>query len=501
MRTGSYADFKRHQLVYGSDSRREFVPIPLPPSLCRDQTEAVALEKMLAAERAEAKAAAHARHQQAAIAVEARLLRRRAALGVLQRWCRRWLHALHARQCRMAARIARWYRQEASRRRAALHELCLRLEAMRGSYSAPGSRKVEARVWPAAAERTLTLQVLSLRHLVSPIPPLACLHSSMHVEMQLLHKSTGERTSYSMHPVMYSESTVEWSCENAVVVVADDINDWVGSVKVLHVTLDGPPRTIGHVQVPVDLLNSPLATSLHCLRRWFPLEKMAPKDLVRGEVRIELTYAAPVSSPEPSPLAVPKKPVKPKSPTRKVRRIPPTSPPLRSPLKGTRVVDAPPPPDVGGASMPPPAPRAKQPYLKRKPYKVQFEQLDWSNVGAKTNSNLAKPKRTKPAHTEKPSNNCAPGLNLELQSLATTSAVNPSNMKLELMQLKQKTELQTIFHLVPSKKAPGRIPTLSKSQIQQVQGLPTAQYAALVATLDRDYGQLKQQWQDNMAKL
>ncbi|KDO15787.1 hypothetical protein SPRG_18675 [Saprolegnia parasitica CBS 223.65] len=151
--------------------------------------------------------------------------------------------------------------------------------------------------------------------------------------------------------------------------------------------------------------------------------------------------------------------------------------------------------------MPPPAPRPKQPYLKRKPYKVQFEQLDWSSVGAKTNSNLAKPKRTKHVLTDKSCPNVAPGLNLELQSLATTSVANQSNMKLELMQLKQKTELQTIFHLLPSKKTTGRIPTLSKSQIQQVQGLPSAQYAALVATLDRDYRQLKPQLQDNMAKL
>ncbi|OQR90259.1 hypothetical protein ACHHYP_05678 [Achlya hypogyna] len=414
MATGrcSYRAMKRQALIAGGPALLERPTDFAPPLPCvmRDVAAAVALGKILVAERQEARQEATRQLQRAALAVERGLSRRWAAARALQRYMRCWLqrrqHCKHA----ASARIARWYQHHAKRRQAALVQLCLRLEAMQHTMSPPREAPVEAPQPPLVetlADRGLRLRVLGLRQLVSPVPPPLHRHSTLLVELQLRQRSTGHTAHSTSQPVPFAEAAVAWPADTALVVHAADIHDWIGTVRLLHRTSDGTPRCIGLVQVPVDLLQSPLATAAHSLTRWFPLEKTAPSDLVRGDARIELTY---------------------------------------------------------NAGAPP----------------VQFEQLDWSNVAAKTNSNLSRPRRaaSEPAKER-------PALGLD----ASTSTI-----KMELMHLKQKTELHTIFQ----RKAASRVPVLSKErllELQRIQAAPAA-YRALATAMEAEYQSLRAQLYD-----
>ncbi|OQS03345.1 hypothetical protein THRCLA_04358 [Thraustotheca clavata] len=489
----NYTDFKRHLLVNGPRLVQEQACIKLNPTLKREHAEAIALEKILAIERIEIVHKQAQQLKQAAVEKERQVSKIRSASCIIRRFILRIIHQKRIIKNTMSSRIAMWYRRESKRRLENLLNLCQKFESLQTTRSVmppklPKSIALTiADVVPARRSQNqgLVLQVLALRNLVSPIPSLQCLNSTIHIELELLEKTQNQIVHLETFPMPYSESLVEWDENNTVVtdsVELQDIHKWTGVVRLIHCTRDKEPRCIGHSQVPVDLLQSLLATSQYCLTRWFPLEKMAPQETVRGEIRISLYYDAPselLQSQQKPQIDTPQT----SGTSKRLKRKPPQNVP-----ENTAKEEVPVPPKRD-AIVPPPAPQSlqkpKQPYLKRKPYKVQFEQLDWSSVGAKTNSNLAKPKKTqaiKPADEKEPS--------LGLYQYWNTSA-NPSNMKLELMHLKQKVELQTIFH---RKSTDSKIPSLSREHIQKLQLIQASKYNNLLAVMDEEYKRLKHQF-------
>ncbi|CAK4618298.1 unnamed protein product [Aphanomyces euteiches] len=334
----------------------------------------------------------------------------------------------------------------------------------------------------SSAPHGLTLTLLAARGLALPS---TC--KSIHAEMQFLQNAVVQFSQTSNDS--FATSTLEWTSKNALHMPNPSIQleEWTCRVALYR----NDKKCIGHVLVPADLLESPLALE-NGLTRWFPLEKPLPGEIIHGEIRISLQFVAAQAdtnaskaaetvstSRTASPLVSPVMPSKPammkRSKPRSPDKILPNCSPKTSPPRSPRS-----PRDDSNQLLEPPA--KKHPYLKRKPYSVSFRKLDWSRVASKTDSNMKQTasnlpppptcgQTTKPpaapvaAPPEVPPVE-APSSRLE-QLLATHSN---KQMKLELMHLKQKAELHAIFH--PSSgesKSPSCIATLTRRQLAELQ--------------------------------
>ncbi|CAK4086633.1 unnamed protein product [Aphanomyces euteiches] len=305
--------------------------------------------------------------------------------------------------------------------------------------------------------------------------------------MQFLQNSVVQFSQTSNDNI--ATSTLEWTSKNALHMPNPSIQleEWTCRVALYR----NDKKCIGHVLVPADLLESPLALE-NGLTRWFPLEKPLPGEVIHGEIRISLQSIAVqadnnaskaaetvstsrTDSPLVSPVMLSKPAMMKRSKPRSPAKILPNRSPKTSPPRPPRS-----PRDDSNQLLEPPA--KKHPYLKRKPYSVSFRKLDWSRVASKTDSNMKQTASNLPppptcGQTTKPPAAPvaappgappveAPSSRLE-QLLATHSN---KQMKLELMHLKQKAELHAIFH--PSSggsKSPSCIATLTRRQLAELQ--------------------------------
>ena len=151
----------------------------------------------------------------------------------------------------------------------------------------------------------------------------------------------------------------------------------------------------------------------------------------------------------------------------------------------------------------------KKPYLKRKPYKIRFHKLDWSKVGSKTNSNLKSSGNNTAAPNSAPmqptiakeKTSTHTRVDLSTQSLSDTTKIStPSNaleqlvcggkatnqIKLELMQLKHKAELSAIFTSAT------KIPHLTKRQLSS---LGQSKYGEKLCFYNAEYKTLLERFQ------
>ncbi|KAG9414407.1 hypothetical protein AC1031_013764 [Aphanomyces cochlioides] len=450
----TYADFKRDRLIYGSShSVPAVLALSIDESLSRFREKAIALEKILKAETVDALLSSLRRTKQAAIDFERQMQHQRLAAIQLQRWfrCHRSKRAKRTAQTAPHIEIA----------------------------SPAASTKEPIDPSFSSATHGLTLTLLAARGLALPS---TC--KAIHAEIQYLQNSVVQLSQTSNDS--FANSTLEWTSKNALHMPNPSIQLEEWSCRVALYRND--KKCIGHVLVPADLLESPLALE-NGLTRWFPLEKPLPGEVIHGEIRISLQFIAAQAdnnsskaavavstSRTASPLVSPFMPSKPAMTKRSKPRSPDKILPNRSPK--TSPPRSPRSPRDDSNQLPEP-PAKKHPYLKRKPYSVSFRKLDWSRVASKTDSNIKQTAsnlpppptsgQTKPPAAPVVAPPGAPPVEAHSSRLEQLLATHSNKqMKLELMHLKQKAELHAIFHPSGSK-SPSCIATLTRRQLSELQ--------------------------------
>ncbi|RQM23229.1 hypothetical protein B5M09_003152 [Aphanomyces astaci] len=263
------------------------------------------------------------------------------------------------------------------------------------------------------------------------------------------------------------------------------------------------------------------------LTQWFPLEKAVPGDVVRGEVRMSFHYQEEVAAittietiPPPNtqrkqvasidayssdiPFRKKERQSRPGLPSPQTHE-PKARPDKRTPAATVATTVSPEKKKMLMSNSPSkiPDPLASNqaiannddssssrdvdtptphPYLKRKPYRIRFEKLDWSSVASKTDSNVPKAVPQQPPTPAPPSEQVPEKTGASLEQLM--SAHNQRN--LALVHLKQKAELHAIFHLPPP---PSVLPTLTRPALGQLHRLPIGD---TTRRLERHYDLLRQ---------
>ncbi|KAF0687427.1 Aste57867_20826 [Aphanomyces stellatus] len=564
----TYREYRRQRLVHGPSPPTSVAAPSSSAELAPFKQQAVALEKMLLAEAQDARAEACRLAKHAAGLVERKLEMRRAAARTLQRWIRR-----HVLRHRAARQLAVWWQRQHRQNRSSWRlpttdntssrevsctekappQAVTSPASSTGAYrttdrplrdchqsprmikqplsSVPTSRQDDPlisldgeppiqRTSPRQSVETsgsqdvrltvpsgLVVELLALRGLGLP--------SSSHAltaEVQFLHHATVRATLQST-TLDAHESALEWTVENVLSLAEAPLAlaEWRCRVQVFRHDAQDKVKCIGQVNVPADLLESPLAHE-YALTRWFPLEKTVPGELVRGDLRIAFQYkVAQEASTQPSPprqeststsTSTTEGPSPSKLAKLKARQKPQTSnsrgadetrgstrsiSALASPTQSRsppRSNNQPPAPPTTAAAADDDSDVPKHPYLKRKPYQVKFERLDWSGVSSKTDSNMATKTPPPSVPPPPPPTTTTGSSSSSLEQLLSLHGTN--QMKLELMHLKQKSELHTIFHH-PVLHPPSVIPSLTRAHLVKLQHVPvghtTTQLQATYASL------------------
>ncbi|ETV92847.1 hypothetical protein, variant [Aphanomyces invadans] len=348
----TYAAFKRERLIRGPSVLPPFLPLrrDLSFSSTTDDTDAatlaichskaMALDRMLRAEVADARRDRLRSTKQAAIAVERRLVLRQNAARLLQRAMRNYKNHQTQRRVDACRCIMHWWRKwkppksihecvsiaqyvesrnvdptsiqvmpsHSIARQQHPHAVSCTTCALHAMGQVPTSRQQPSSIsnsiqqpaslddsmdQDAPATRGLVLELLALRGLA-----VASSWTSLHAIICAFHQTRPYTTLETGH-IRCHAGELNWDANNVLSWQPHNVGrvaltDWHCTVKFYRHDSHGDAKCVGQVHLPADLLESSLAKN-QTLTQWFPLEKAVPGDVVRGEVRISFQYDEDIS--------------------------------------------------------------------------------------------------------------------------------------------------------------------------------------------------------------
>lgn len=313
-------------------------------------------------------------------------------------------------------------------------ESCIKIQALVRGHVARKKKKVVK--MPNRENHIFRIQVSSARHLDDISSDLTvhvriCLFNQTQLvtKQQFDSKTTGSGPKWKGF-LTYQQDAIQ----------KFNLNDW--SVKIIlwqGKTINGD-GFLGQIQVPMSLLDTVMAKEL-TVQRWFPLEKRAPTDVVHGEIKVFLQHLTPRIEPQ--------------------------------------VV-------VEDTSEP----ASVKPFLKRKPYRIRFNKVDWSKVEPKTDSNI-KSMMMKPPPPPVPASE---GLSLpegewNLAQLRTAVSYMCGSKLTQLVTMKCQKEWNVFLQA----NATTKLPVLKKSTSAFLKTYSDEeQYVAGYCELLKEYTQLQQ---------